>query len=156
MFRSLTDVSEVTFAAYSVTVHPSKLAPWALNPDAENPYAVSGALLRAVLINAVECGGALAVDEVSKTVGYTYASGTFDALAQEARPLPTPRTPTCGECGQWESEHGNPNASCCEKFDVEPRPDSVSNRLCLRCRQPFLHHGRRYTVACRLFHAPTV
>ncbi|WP_275466289.1 hypothetical protein [Streptomyces noursei] len=157
MFRPLTDVSEVTFAAYSVTVHPSHvLNPGALNPDAENPHAVSGALLRAILINAVECGGALAIDDLSKTVGYTYASGTFHALAQEARPLPTPRTPTCGECGQWESEHRNPNGSCCDKFDVEPSPDSSSNPRCLLCRQPFLHHGRPYTIACHSFLDPMV
>ncbi|MEU3502617.1 hypothetical protein ABZ726_18265 [Streptomyces hundungensis] len=151
-FRPLTDPAEVTFAAYCITVHPSKvLNPWALNPEAENPHAVSGALLRAILINAVECGGALALDDLSKTVGYTYAAGTFHALAQEARPLPTPRRPTCGECGQWESEHRNPNATACDKFDVEPRPDTPPNRLCLHCCQPFLHHGRRYTVACADF-----
>ncbi len=154
-FRPLSDPAEVSFAAYSVTVHPSKvLNPWALNPDAENPYVVSGALMRAILINAAECGGALALDDVSKTVGYTYASGTFHALAQEARPLPTPGTPTCGECGQWESEHRNPNASCCAAFTLKPRPATLHNPLCGTCEQPRTHHGRRYTVACADFTTP--
>ncbi|MFF4188154.1 hypothetical protein ACFYZ9_33665 [Streptomyces sp. NPDC001691] len=151
-FRPLTDPAEVTFAAYSITVHPSKvLAPWALNPEAENPHAVSGALLRAILINAVECGGALALDDLSKTVGYTYASGTFHALAQEARPLPTPLIPTCGECGQWKSEHRNPNGSCCDAFTFKRRPGTLHNPLCGTCEQPRTHHGRRYTVACANF-----
>ncbi|MFJ5142964.1 hypothetical protein [Streptomyces sp. NPDC088707] len=145
----MTDVSEVTFAAYAVTATPAS----DLIPGTPNPRPMSGALLRALLINAKECGGALALDDLSKTVGFTYAAGMFHVMVQVARPLPTPRTPTCGECGQWKSEHRNPNATACEKFDVEPRPDSPSNRLCLRCRQPFLHHGRPYTVACHSFHA---
>ncbi|MEU0857465.1 hypothetical protein ABZ352_18780 [Streptomyces griseofuscus] len=147
LFRPLTDPSEVTFAAYSVTSSPAS----ALVPGARNPRRMSGALLRALLINAVECGGALAVDDLSKTVGFTYASGTFHVMVQEARPLPTPRTPVCGTCGQWESEHGNPNASCCDAFDVQPRPDTAANPLCGRCRQPQTHHGRRFTVACASF-----
>ncbi|RNG31852.1 hypothetical protein EEJ42_08460 [Streptomyces botrytidirepellens] len=147
MFWPLTDPSEVTFAAYSVTASPES----DLIPGIPNPRPMSGALLRALLINADECGGMLAMDDLSKTVVFTYASGMFHTAVQEARPLPTPPTPTCGECGQWESEHGNPNASCCDRFDVEPRPGTASNRLCSACRQPFLHHGRRYTVACSSF-----
>lgn len=147
MFRPLLDPSEVTFAAYCVTASATRH----LNPDAPNPRLVSGALLRAMLINAAECGGALALDDLSKTVGFTYASGMFHVMVQEARPLPTPRTPTCGECGQWESEHRNPNGTACDRFDVEPRPDTPSNPRCSACCQPFLHHGRRYTVACSSF-----
>ncbi|MEV0778906.1 hypothetical protein [Streptomyces sp. NPDC050428] len=147
MFRPLTDPSEATFAAYSVTATGCRFP----NPDAPNPRMVSGALLRALLINAKECGGALAMDDLSRTVGFTYDAGTFDGMVQEARPLPTPRTPTCGECGQWDDEHRNPNATACDKFDIEPRPDTPSNALCAQCRQPFLHHGRRYTVACHSF-----
>ncbi|MEU7228988.1 hypothetical protein [Streptomyces chrestomyceticus] len=147
MFRPLTDVSEVTFAAYSVTASPAS----ALVPGTANPRPVSGALLRALLINAIECGGALAMDDVSRTVGFTYADGTFHVMVQEARPLPTPRTPTCGTCGQWESEHGNPNAACCDKFDVKPCPGTPANPRCSKCNQPASHHGRRYTVACRSY-----
>ncbi|WP_030372397.1 hypothetical protein [Streptomyces rimosus] len=147
MFRPLTDVAEVTFAAYSVTASPAS----ALVPGTPNPRRMSGALLRAMLINAIECGGALSMDDVSRTVGFTYASGTFHGMVQEARPLPTPRTPTCGTCGQWESEHHNPNATACDKFDVEPRPDTPANPRCEMCSQPASHHGRRYTVACRSY-----
>lgn len=147
MFRPLTDPSEVTFSAYSVTASPARH----LNPGTPNPRPMSGALLRALLINAIECGGALALDDLSKTVGFTYADGTFHVMVQEARPLPTPRTPACGECGQWKSEHRNPNATACDAFDVQPRPDSPANPLCGECRQPKTHHGRRYTVACGSF-----
>ncbi|WP_433860237.1 hypothetical protein [Streptomyces kronopolitis] len=148
-FRPLTDPSEVTFAAYSKTV----FAPaWNLVPDVPHTTVVSGAFLRALLIDAIRCSGAVAVDDLSRTVAFTYAAGMRDHATFECRPMPTPRTPICGECGQWESEHRNPNATCCDKFDVEPRPDSASNPLCAKCDQPFLHHGRRFAVACRAFY----
>ncbi|MCZ1012050.1 hypothetical protein [Streptomyces lydicus] len=147
MFRPLTDPSEAVFAAYSVTASPAGH----LNPGTPNTRPMSGALLRAMLINAQECGGALALDDLSKTVAFTYASGTFHVMVQEARPLPTPRTATCGECGQWKTEHRNPNVTACDKFDIEPRPDTPSNSRCRACCQPLLHHGRSYTVACSSF-----
>lgn len=146
LFRPLTDSSEAMFAGYSVTA-PARQR----NPGAPNLYIMSGALLRAVLINAMACGGALALDDLSQTVGFTYASGTFHVMVQEARPLPLGRALECGECGQWKSEHRSPNASACSSFDVQPQPGTESNPLCSGCRQPFLHHGRRYTVACADF-----
>ncbi|MEV0487307.1 hypothetical protein AB0I69_42745 [Streptomyces sp. NPDC050508] len=148
MFRPLTSPAEVMFAAYSKTAFVPE---WNRVPNVPLTRVVSGAFLRALLIDAIRCSGALAFDDLSRMVAFTYAAGMYDHATFECRPMPTPRTPICGECGQWESEHGNPNATCCNKFDVEPRPDTPQNPLCGGCDQPFLHHGRQFTVACRGF-----
>ncbi|MFD4933471.1 hypothetical protein [Streptomyces virginiae] len=139
---------ESTFAAYLVTASPASC----LVPGTTNPRSMSGALLRALLINARECGGAVAMNELTGEIGFTYASGTFHSMVQTAVPLPN-RYLLCGTCSQWESEHGNPNPTACDKFDVKPRPGTDANPFCLNedCRYPLTHHGRPYTVACSTF-----
>ncbi|MEU9925064.1 hypothetical protein AB0H51_27915 [Streptomyces griseoluteus] len=143
----LCDPAEASFAAYTVTAsHPGLL-----DPGTPNPRPMSGALLRALLINARECGGAMALDDLSGSVEFTYASGTFHHMVQTARPLPDSQTPECDTCGQWESEHGNPNVSCCDGFQDWHRAGTAGNPLCKTCKEPFRLHGRRYTVACEDF-----
>ncbi|MFD0352965.1 hypothetical protein ACFVHW_04335 [Streptomyces sp. NPDC127110] len=138
---------EATADAYTVTAFPES----ALVPGTPNPRLMSGALVRALLISAGECGGAVAMDELTDTVVFTYAAGMFHRTGQMAVPL-TADKPMCGTCGQWETEHRNPNASCCDTFNAEPAPGSDANPWCRnpRCGQPRTHHGRRHTVACSL------
>ncbi|MBG7704873.1 hypothetical protein HCJ76_44130 [Streptomyces sp. MC1] len=144
MSARLCDPAEASFAAYTVTAsHPGLL-----DPGTPNPWPVSGALLRALLINARECGGAIVLDDLTGTIEFTYASGTFHRMVQTARPLPDCQTQECDTCGQWESEHGNPNASCCDDFQDWRRPGTVGNPLCETCKEPYRFHRRRYTVAC--------
>ncbi|RSS95090.1 hypothetical protein EF903_05470 [Streptomyces sp. WAC05292] len=141
--------AEATFVAYLKTVFP----PSDLIPGRENPHPVSGALLRARLINALECGGAVALDELTGEIAFTYADSSFPGYVETAVPLTNPH-PLCGTCGQWEREHGNPNPTACDRFDVTPRPGTADNPLCLAedCGgYPRTHHGRPYAVACSHF-----
>lgn len=144
----LCDPREATFAAYVVHASPAS----AVVPGMES-RPMSGGLLRAQLVNARQCGGSIVLDDLSGTVAFTYASGTFHRMVQVATPL-TSSIPLCGTCDQWESEHRNPNASACDRFDVDPRPGTDANPLCLReeCGgYPRTHHGRPFTVACHSF-----
>ncbi|MFC8538069.1 hypothetical protein ACFUJY_29715 [Streptomyces sp. NPDC057249] len=111
---------------------------------------MSGGLVRAQLVNARACGGSIVLDDLSGTVAFTYSSGTFHRMVQVATPL-TSSIPLCGTCGQWESEHRNPNASCCDQFTFKKRPGTLHNPLCRACQQPRTHHGRPFTVACHSF-----
>ncbi|MGW0757092.1 hypothetical protein ACWD1Y_11490 [Streptomyces sp. NPDC002814] len=144
----LCDPREATFAAYVVHASPAS----ALVPGVPNPLRMSGALVRVQLVNARQCGGSIALDDLTGTVAFTYASGTFHRMVQVATPLAV-FTEQCGECGQWESEHRNPNASACDRFDVEPRPGTPANPLCLAeaCGQPRTHHGLWFPLACHSF-----
>ncbi|KIF00923.1 hypothetical protein PL81_38535 [Streptomyces sp. RSD-27] len=143
---------ESTFAAYLVTASPASC----LVPGTTNPYSMSGAMLRALLINARELGGAMALDELTGEIAFTYELGTFHRMVQMAVPL-TNRYPLCGTCGQWESEHRNPNASACDQFGIYPRAGTQFNPLCLAedCGgYPRTHHSRRYAVSCSSFDGP--
>ncbi|WP_330335663.1 hypothetical protein OHS33_39180 (plasmid) [Streptomyces sp. NBC_00536] len=148
----LCEPRESTFAAYLVT----SSRPGQLDPQTPNPRSMSGALLRALLINARECGGSVAMDELTGEIAFTYAEGTFHDMVQTAVPL-TNRHSLCGTCGQWKSEHGNPNVTACDQFGIYPRAGTDFNPLCLAedCGgYPRTHHGRRYTVACPAFEGP--
>lgn len=147
----LCDPGEATFAAYVVRASPAS----ALVPGVPHSRPMSGGLVRAQLVSARRCGGSIALDDLDGTVAFTYDSGMFHRLVQMATPL-TSSIPLCGTCDQWESEHRNPNASACDRFDVDPRPGTPANPLCLReeCGgHPRTHHGRPFTVACHSFEA---
>lgn len=144
----LCDPREATFAAYVVHASPKS----ALVPGTPNPRRMSGALVRAQLVSSRRCGGSIALDDLTGTVAFTYDSGMFHRMVQVATPVAVFMW-ECGTCGQWGSEHHNPNASACDAFDVEPRRGTPANPLCLReeCGQPRTHHGRTFTVACHDF-----
>lgn len=132
-----TDPAEATFPAYRVFVY----GPHVL-PD-QKGQVMSLALMRAVLINATrDTGGSMAKDDLTGALTYRYPE-LSDVFV--AHPDPDPGKPLCSACGQWDSEHANPNGTACA-FHVRLSP--VDNPECFNCDQPLHHHGRRYTVAC--------
>lgn len=113
---------------------------------------MSLALMRAVLIDAtVRNDGSMARDEESGSLMYEYP-GLQDVFV--AHPYPDFGQPRCTRCGQWKSEHANPNATACDMFVIHP-PEDFVHRRCAECQQPLLHHGRLFTVACNDFIAIT-
>ncbi|MFJ4342644.1 hypothetical protein [Streptomyces sp. NPDC088915] len=142
-YTHFTDPADATFPAYRVFVY----GPHVL-PD-QKGQVMSRALLRAMLINATKDNcGSMARDELSGGLRYRYPDlpDTF-----VAHPDPDLRLRECATCGQWVSEHANPNGSACATFTAQPEPGSTGNPLCERCRQPYKHHGRSLTVACADF-----
>jgi hypothetical protein len=141
-FELMSSPAEARFAAYSITAEGP-----AADPGAPGTVC-SGALLRAILVNVQDDGGPLELHVARRSVRYRYRD-VLDVFT--ATPFPNPRYPVCAVCGQWESEHRNPNASACGAFTAVPAPGTAGNALCRLCEQPYLHHGRRFTVACKTF-----
>ncbi|MER7761556.1 hypothetical protein [Streptomyces sp. NPDC097619] len=140
--------SDAQFPAYVLTTVPAS----DVMHGRPNPHPVSRALLRALLINAAECGGAMAQDGLTGEISFTVSAGRPMGSARIALPMTNPHE-RCGTCGQWESEHGNPNPTACDDYSRYPRPGSLDNPLCMTpgCGMPLTHHGRPYAVSCNDF-----
>ncbi|MFB8025925.1 MULTISPECIES: hypothetical protein [unclassified Streptomyces] len=146
-----TDPAMASFAAYRMFVYGD-------NVMSDQPGQVmSMALMRAVLINVTELDGYMVLDELSGSLMYK-----FPDIADVFIAHPDPDKETdgsrylCAVCGQWKSEHRNPNGTACDGFHVRPVHGCADNPRCVHCDEPKLHHGRRYTVACDAFEAKPV
>ncbi|MFJ8301316.1 hypothetical protein ACIQ9R_36195 [Streptomyces sp. NPDC094447] len=141
-YAPFTDPADATFPAYRVFAY----GPHVLSR--QKGQVMSGALMRAVLLNVTrDNDGSMSQDEVTGALAYRYPD-LPDVFV--AHPDPDPHLPLCAKCGQWESEHANPNGTACDAFTVLPAGHRDTAE-CSDCRQPRLHHGGRYTVACKGF-----
>ncbi|MDQ8707849.1 hypothetical protein RCO28_36080 [Streptomyces sp. LHD-70] len=108
--RPLTHPSEANFPAYAVTYQE----PCALPGSRPRSVIRSGGRVRVALVRALRAElGAASLEEITGVVCFTYGGlpGVFVAT-----PVPDPGYPKCSGCGQWGSEHGQPDGDACGLF----------------------------------------
>ncbi|MCM2388812.1 hypothetical protein [Streptomyces albipurpureus] len=152
-YKLLDSIGTVSASAYIVRVESQ-------GRETQWVSAQSGALVRARLINARQCGGAIAVEESGDAtkVVFTSHAGRFDQATYTAVPTTGETQSECAVCGQWQAEHETPVAAC-RNFSTGPIAFTADNPGCASCKQPKTQHGGRsrgafFTLACSDFQQP--